>query len=135
MGKLFDRLQKQLLITEHKEDAENCLKIYNYLKEKTGNVWESEWRILVNTTFKGFPSNERTFKPTSIGNALLNGINFMKQNNKGSFIDHKPIDEKSKCNSPEHNPPSHIVLEAGQHTYQCPQCGNITVVNIPNITV
>ena len=66
MGKLFDRLQKQLK-TEYKQDAEDSLMIYNHLLEKTGHVWESEWKVLVDTIFKGFPSDERRFKPTTIG--------------------------------------------------------------------
>ena len=32
MGKLYDNLQRQLK-TEYKQDAKNCIKIYNYLKE------------------------------------------------------------------------------------------------------
>ena len=35
MGKLMDRLQRQLK-TEHKKDAEDCIKLYEYLKEKNG---------------------------------------------------------------------------------------------------
>lgn len=73
MGKLFDRLQKQLN-TEYKEDAEDCIKIYNKLKEMTGSIWTSQWQPLVNTTFKGFPSDERRFKPTSIGYIFLKGL-------------------------------------------------------------
>ena len=38
------------------------------------------------------------------------------------------------CNHPEHNPPSHIVLPSGIHTYECPVCGHITMVNIPRIS-
>lgn len=73
MGKLLDRLNKQLN-TEYKEDAENCLLIYNKLKENTGHVWESDWRPLVTTIFKGFPSDERRFKPTVIGETFIKGI-------------------------------------------------------------
>lgn len=74
MGKLLERLEKQLK-TEHKEDAEDCIKIYNKIKEMSnGHVWESEWRHLVDTIFKGFPSNERRFKPTKIGYIFLKGI-------------------------------------------------------------
>ena len=74
MGKLHDRLQKQLL-EEHKQDAEDCLQIYNHLKDTTGHIWESEWRVLVNTTFTGrYPNNERTFKPTAIGYTYLQGM-------------------------------------------------------------
>lgn len=74
MGKLLERLEKQLK-TEHKEDAEDCIKIYNKIKEiSNGHVWESEWRPLVDTIFKGFPSDERRFKPTKIGYIFLKGI-------------------------------------------------------------
>lgn len=74
MGKLLDRLNKQLK-TEHREDAENCLIIYNKLKEMHGgHVWSSDWTPLVDTIFKEFPSDERRFKPTSIGNIFLQGL-------------------------------------------------------------
>ena len=73
MGKLMDRLQKQLQ-TEYKQDAEDCLKIYNHLTETTGHVWESNWNPLVTTIFKGFPSDERRYKPTSIGYTFLKGL-------------------------------------------------------------
>ncbi len=74
MGKLMDRLQHQLQ-TDLKQDAEDCLKLYNYLKESTGGVWQSNWTPLVQTKFKGFPSNQRTFKPTPIGYLVLKGLN------------------------------------------------------------
>jgi len=73
MGKLHNRLQKQLK-TEYKKDAEDCLKIYATLKEKTGHVWESDWNSLVTVMFKGFLSDERRFKPTSLGYVFLKGI-------------------------------------------------------------
>ena len=75
MGKLLDRLEKQLK-TENKQDAEDCLKIYNKLKEMdNGRVWESKWTTLVSVKFVGtYPDNERRFKPTSIGYIFLKGI-------------------------------------------------------------
>jgi hypothetical protein len=73
MGKLYDRLQKQLL-TEHKQDAEDCIKIYNHLKETQGHVWESQWKLLVTTVFKGFPSDKRRYRPTSMGDIVLKSI-------------------------------------------------------------
>jgi hypothetical protein len=74
MGKLYNRLQKQLK-TEYKQDAEDCLKIYNRIKElDNGYIWESNWRPLVDTIFKGFPSDEKRFKPTNIGYIFLKGI-------------------------------------------------------------
>lgn len=73
MGKLLSRLQMQLN-TELKQDAEDCLRIYNHLKETTGHVWSSEWSLLVDTKFKGYPSGVRTFRPTSIGYTFLKGL-------------------------------------------------------------
>jgi hypothetical protein len=32
-------------------------------------------------------------------------------------------DSEQVCLSPEHNPPSHIVLEPGTYEYVCPSCG------------
>lgn len=74
MGKLLDRLNKQIK-TEFKQDAEDCLKIYTTLKERTGHVWESDWRSLVNVEFIGsYPAYERRFKPSSLGCIFLKGI-------------------------------------------------------------
>ena len=80
MGKLMNRLQKQLENPEHKKDAEDCIKIYNWIKEtdKEGMVWSSRWTLLVDVTFKGFPSKERTFKPNITGYTLLKGIDIIK---------------------------------------------------------
>lgn len=53
MGKIYDRLQKQLQVEEHREDAEDCIKIYNKLKEMNdGSVWSSDWQVL--TTIGGW---------------------------------------------------------------------------------
>lgn len=74
MGKLFDRLNEQLK-TEYKQDAVDCLKIYSKLYEiHDGHIWGSSWNLLVNTTFKGFPSDEKRYKPTDIGYIFLKGI-------------------------------------------------------------
>jgi hypothetical protein len=40
---------------------------------------------------------------------------------------------KTPCLSPEHNPPSHIVLPAGTHTYTCPACGETITFSVPMI--
>lgn len=54
MGALTDRLNKQLE-TEYKKDAEDCIKIYNILKEMyNGSVWESQWNPLVDTIHESF---------------------------------------------------------------------------------
>ena len=76
MGKLMDRLQKQLKDPNHKKDAEDCIAIYNWIKstDKEGRVWNSRWTPLVDVTFKGFPSDDRTYKPNITGRTLLKGI-------------------------------------------------------------
>lgn len=74
MGKLIDYLNKQLK-TEYKQDAEDCLKIYNKLLELDGkSVWSSQWQLLTDTKFKGFPSDDRMYKPSKIGYIFLRGI-------------------------------------------------------------
>ena len=73
MGKLLVSLNKQLK-TENKEDAEACLKIYSNLKDTTGSVWESQWNVLVNTTYEGkYPNSKRISKPNAIGRMVLSG--------------------------------------------------------------
>lgn len=76
MGKLMDRLQKQLKIPEHKKNAEDCIKVYNWIKDTDpeGRVWDSRWRHLINVKFKDFPSDERTFSLNITGKMLLKGI-------------------------------------------------------------
>lgn len=60
---------------EHKKDAEDCLKIYEKLKEmNNGSVWSLQWQQLVTPKFKGFPSDDRTYHPTSMGYVFLKGI-------------------------------------------------------------
>ena len=84
MGKLMNRLQRQLKNPGHKKDAENCIKIYNWIKETDpeGRVWSSRWNLLVDVKFKGFLSNERTYSPNIMGYTLLKGIAV----NKGKII-------------------------------------------------
>lgn len=76
MGKLMNRLQQQLKNPNHRKDAKDCIKIYNWIKatDPDGRVWESRWTPLVSVTFKGFPSDERTYKPNITGYTLLKGI-------------------------------------------------------------
>ena len=73
MGKLRDRLDKQLL-TEYKQDAIDCIKIYDKLKEMTGGVWSSNWSPLTDVVFKGFPSDQRRYLPSSVGRVFLDGL-------------------------------------------------------------
>jgi len=73
MGKLTDRLKSQCKNPDRKKDAEDCIRIYDWIKktDKEGRVWSSRWAPLVDVIFKG---NERTFKPTISGYTLLKGI-------------------------------------------------------------
>lgn len=71
----MDYLQKQLQTEEYKKDAEDCLKIYEKLKEmNNGSVWSLQWQQLVDTHFKGFPSDDRRYKPSKMGYVFLKGI-------------------------------------------------------------
>ena len=54
--------------------------------------------------------------------------------NKGGFRKIKEPTKTGRCFSPEHNPPGHIVLSPGVYEYECPSCGKITMVNVPEIT-
>lgn len=76
MGKLYDRLQKQLKSEEYKKDAENCLKIYEKLKEMNdGKVCDSSCKTLTTVKFVGtYPNSERIYKPSKEGYVFLKGI-------------------------------------------------------------
>lgn len=85
MGKLYDRLQKQLKSEEYKKDAEDCLKIYDKLKEMSdGRVWESDWNKLTKVTFEGtYPNSVRIYKPSLMGYTFLKGIEEKKEREAG----------------------------------------------------
>lgn len=38
------------------------------------------------------------------------------------------------CSHPEHNPPSHIVLEAGIWEHICPGCQKVVRFQVPNVS-
>lgn len=80
MGKLYNELQKQLKMPEHKKDAEDCIKIYDKLKEiNNGSVWDSSWRVLTTVKFIGtYPNSIRIHKPSGEGYVFLKGIKNMK---------------------------------------------------------
>lgn len=85
MSKLYDALQDQLK-TEHKKEAEDCIKIYNALKaisrEKYGeeHVWSSDWNVLTTTMLVGnFPNIKKMYKPSHIGKVFLKGITYENQ--------------------------------------------------------
>jgi hypothetical protein len=51
------------------------------------------------------------------------------------FIKHEPFSKTATCISTEHNPPSMIVLPAGEHTWQCPACGATTTFTVHGVTL
>lgn len=73
---MYKYLEKQLKNEKCKVDAENCIKIYNKLKELNGggSVWASQISTLFDVKFQGFPSDERTYKPSRVGCIFLKGI-------------------------------------------------------------
>lgn len=86
MGKLYDRLQKQLKSEEYKKDAEDCLKIYEKLKEmNNGSVWSSQWNLL--TTIAGFLGDKfpktMMYKPSELGYVFIKGIEKKKEREAG----------------------------------------------------
>lgn len=73
MGKLYNSLQRQLKFDEYKEDAKDCLKIYEKLKElNNGNVWQSNWQPLVDVKFIGeYPNSIAIYKPNQMGYVFI----------------------------------------------------------------
>ena len=51
------------------------------------------------------------------------------------FVRHEPWVKFEFCSSPEHNPPSLMVLPPGIHTWECPVCGVRQTVIIPEHTL
>lgn len=50
------------------------------------------------------------------------------------FIKYEPPVEDKRCNSPEHNPPTHQVFPPGFHVWKCPVCGAEQGFEVPVIT-
>jgi len=74
MGKLMDTLQFQLK-TEHKEDAKECIQLYNYLFEcYGGEVWFPPWESLTIVKFEGYPSNKKYYRLNHLGKLVLKGL-------------------------------------------------------------
>lgn len=73
-SKTLKHLEKQLN-TDLKNEALDCIKIYESLLSLTNQVSSNTWNMLVNVRFKGYPSDERTFKPSVIGEVFLKGLN------------------------------------------------------------
>ena len=76
MGRTMNYLQKQLEDPATKKDAEDCIKIYEKIKEMTGHVWASDFNHLCRVVgYVGQCPNARiVYKPTSIGYIFLKGL-------------------------------------------------------------
>ena len=73
----MNNLQRQLKSPDHKKDAEDCIKIYNWIKETDpeGRVWNSRWSPLVSIRWEGpHPTAQAISKPTIMGYTVLKGI-------------------------------------------------------------
>lgn len=77
MGKLYDGLQIQLKEEKYRREAEDCIKIYNKLKEmNNGKVWSSDWQSLTTVTgwIGKFPNATPVYQPSSVGYVFLKGL-------------------------------------------------------------
>ena len=74
MGKLLENLEKQLKIEEERNDAIQCIKIYEALLSVTGSVMSSQWQVLTTIRFERFPSNKRYYSPLKLGLIFLKGL-------------------------------------------------------------
>ena len=46
----------------------------------------------------------------------------------------RKIRDARPCLSPDHNPPSMIVLSPGTYEHVCPACGRVTVFSVSGVT-
>lgn len=76
--KVITQLQKQLQSNDPDIvlNANDCLLIYNYLKETEGHVWASKWDVLTKVIdiIGKYPNSHAVYKPTHIGNMVLKGL-------------------------------------------------------------
>lgn len=70
----MNNLERQLKEPEHKKNAQECIEIYNWIKDtdKDGRVWSSRWSPLVNVLFEGW--NIKRYSLNVTGKNLLKGI-------------------------------------------------------------
>lgn len=76
MIRVYNNLQEQLKTEEYRKDAEDCIKIYNKLKEiGEGKVWISCWNALTMPILdKSLPV--LGYQPNSVGEIFLKGIDY-----------------------------------------------------------
>jgi len=77
----MNHLQKQLKEPEHKQDAQECIEVYNWIIETDpeGKLWSSRWVPLVIPSFEGFKTTR--YKLNITGKTLLLGIRESQKNN------------------------------------------------------
>lgn len=75
MSELKDRLLKQLE-TDYSEDARNCIKIYEAIKElNEGSIPSDQWMVLSRVQYLGTHIDPmRVYSPSKIGYVFLKGL-------------------------------------------------------------
>jgi hypothetical protein len=114
IGKLRNILDKQLL-TEHKQEAEDCIKIYDTLMEMdNGKIWNSTWGPLTERIFKRGDWNFIAYKPSQVGYVFLKGIEDKRKVTPSKY-------KHTLITCPGYNgfKPKHLNHEVCEH------CGNI----------
>lgn len=75
--RVIDRLHKQLATGKHTKNTQDCIDIYNWIKEThDGYVMESIWRVLVQS------QSYYKYKPTIVGKQLLKSIRNDNRNSR-----------------------------------------------------
>lgn len=76
MGRTMNFLQKQLEDPDTKKDAEDCIRIYEKIKEMNGNVWAGDFHRLCKVVghVGRYPNSRTVYKPTPIGYIFLKGL-------------------------------------------------------------
>lgn len=64
---------------------------------------------------------------------MKNHLKWWGSNTKNSGLE-KIGEYPEPCFSPEHYPPTNIVLKPGLYKYPCPACGAVTIFTVPRIT-
>lgn len=86
MTKIMSMLQEQHEIPEYRKETEDCIKIYNWIKEIDSKSYRSKFSIFIETKLIGeFPKIKILYIPNKIGQTLLKGIeldNKIKTDNK-----------------------------------------------------
>lgn len=62
-------------------------------------------------------------------------MNINIENKKGGFRKISEPVQKDQCRNKEHTPPMHIYLENGVYEYECPACGNKTIISVNKPTL